>query len=59
MTKNHPTNQTVLDVSELKDALIQANKGSNGLNIKEKSKIFHSILDAIAKNKGYNLKLRR
>jgi hypothetical protein len=50
---------TVLELEELKKALNQAKRESDGLNIKEKSKILHSILDSIAlKNKHY-LKLRK
>lgn len=50
---------TVLELEELKEALNQANKESNGLDIKGKSKILHSILDDIALKKKYYLKLRK
>ena len=50
---------TVLDTNELKDALAKAKKDFKGMEIKEKSKIFHSILDEIAENKNYFLKLRK
>lgn len=50
---------TVLELGELKKALNQAKKESDGLNIKEKSKIFHSILDSIALEKKHYLKLRK
>lgn len=50
---------TVLDIEELKDALTKARKDSNGLEIKGKSKVLHSVLDEIAKRKNYWLKLRK
>ena len=50
---------TVLTIEELKGALIKASKDSNGLDIKSKSKILHSILDEIGQQKGYFLGLRK
>jgi len=50
---------TMLEPEELKDALIQAKKESDGMDMKEKSKILHSILDSIALKKKYYLKLRK
>jgi hypothetical protein len=50
---------TVLDVEELGGALTQARKESNGLDIKGRSKILHSILDNIASKKTYCLTLRK
>jgi hypothetical protein len=50
---------TVLEIEELKEALIQAKKESDGLDIKGKSKVLHSVLDDIAGNKSYYLKLRK
>jgi hypothetical protein len=50
---------TVLDLKGLRRALIQAKKESDGLDIKGKSKVLHSILDENAKKKGYCLKLRK
>lgn len=50
---------TVMELDELKDALAKAEKKSEGLGIKEKSKILHSILDDIAAKKNYCLKLRK
>ena len=50
---------TVLEIEELEEALNKAKKDSFGLEAKERSKIFHSILDKIAKRKNYYLKLRR
>jgi len=39
--------------------LDRAKKESEGLKIKEKSKLLHSILDEIAAEKNYLLKLRK
>ena len=50
---------TVLEIEELEEALNKAKKDSFGMEAKERSKIFHSILDKIAKRKNYYLKLRR
>lgn len=50
---------TVMETGELEEALTKANEDSDGLGISEKSKVLHSILEAIAKEKNYNLKLRR
>ena len=50
---------TMLDVEELKEALTRAQKESDGLDVKGKSKVLRSILDDIAKKKGYHLKLRK
>jgi TPP-dependent 2-oxoacid decarboxylase len=50
---------TVLEIEELQKALTEAKKQTTGSDIKEKSKIFHSILDALAKRKNYYLKLRQ
>ncbi len=50
---------TVLEIDELKEALAKAGKGSQGLAIKEKSKLLRSIIDEIAARKGYCLKLRK
>jgi hypothetical protein len=52
---------TVLELEELKEALAKAKKESEGIdnNIKEKSKLLHSILDDIASKKKYYLKLRK
>ncbi len=50
---------TVLDIEELKDAVIKAKKDSEGLSIKSKSEILHEILDEISKRKNITLKLRR
>ena len=50
---------TVLELNEVEDALKRAKEASSGLTIKEKSKLLHSIIDEIAKQKNYYLKLRR
>lgn len=50
---------TVLEIEELKAALVKAKKESKGLEIKEKSKSLHSLLDEIAIQKKYCLKLRK
>ena len=50
---------TVLEIDELKEALTKVRDGSKGLEIKEKYKLLHSILDEIAKQKNYCLKLRK
>jgi hypothetical protein len=49
---------TVLDMRELENALVEARGRSNGLVIAEKSKIMRLILDSIAENRNYYLKLR-
>ncbi len=49
---------TVLDVSELEEAILTANRLSSGLSLKEKAKVMHSVLDKISAEKGYLLKLR-
>ena len=50
---------TVLDIEELEEVLAHAKKESDGLYIKGKSKILHSILDDLSEKKGYYLKLRK
>jgi len=50
---------TVLGIEELEEALVKAKKNSIGLEIKSKSKVFHSILDELAEQKNYYLKLRK
>ena len=50
---------TVLEIDELKESLAKVKNDSNGLEIKEKSKLLHSILDEIAKQKKYYMKLRK
>jgi len=50
---------TVLDIKELKETITIAKKRADGLGIKEKSKVLHTILDDIAQTKNYCLKLRK
>lgn len=50
---------TILDARAIQDALNKARKLSIGLNVKEKSKILHSLLDEIAAKKGVNIGLRK
>ncbi len=51
---------TVLELEELKELLALSKKESDGIDdIKEKSKILHSILDNISLKKKYYLKLRK
>ena len=50
---------TVLEIEELSKALAEARKESSGLDTREKSKIMHSVLDAVADRKNYSLKLRK
>jgi len=49
----------VMDIEELDKALTQARKNSEGLGIKEKSGVLHAILDEIARQRHYYLKLRK
>ena len=50
---------TVLETGELEGALTKARKNSDGLAIKEKSGVLHALLDEIARQRNYYLKLRR
>ena len=50
---------TVLKIAELKDALTKAAAQSKNLQPNEKAKVMHAILDSLAKEKGYLLKLRK
>ncbi|HLE74722.1 MAG TPA: hypothetical protein VI864_01575 [Candidatus Bathyarchaeia archaeon] len=50
---------TVLGIEELKEALNEAKKKTQGLEIKEKSRILHSMLDELAEKKHNCLKLRK
>lgn len=50
---------TILEIDELKEALLKAQKDSYSLDIKSKAKILHSILDEIAQQKKYFLGLRK
>jgi hypothetical protein len=50
---------TVMETGELEEALAEAGKNSAGLEIKERSKVLHAILDEIARSRNYFLKLRK
>jgi len=50
---------TVLEIDELHKALRRAKQQTNNMELKQKTKILHSIIDQIAKEKGYVLKLRK
>ena len=50
---------TVLEIGELEEALEEATKRSEGLALKERSRLLHSMLDDIAARKDYNLNLRK
>ena len=50
---------TVMEIGESEEALTQAHTNSDGLEMKEKSKVLHSILDEIAEQRNYYLKLRK
>ena len=50
---------TVLEISELQEAFEEAEKRAAGLPIKEKAKVLHGLLDAVAARKGYLLKIRK
>ena len=49
----------ILKIEELRDSLSEARTQSVGLEIKQKSRVFHSILDAVARKRKYVLKLRK
>ncbi len=49
---------TVLEIRELENALAKAKARSSELRIVEKSKVMHLVLNEIARNRNYNLKLR-
>ena len=50
---------TVLEIEELEMVLAQAKQKSIGLDVKGKSRYLHFILDDIARQKNYFLKLRK
>lgn len=50
---------TVMEIKELKGALTTAARESEGTDIKARAKGLHSVLDEIAAQKGYVLKLRK
>jgi len=50
---------TVIEIEELEETLNKVKKDSLELEVKERSEIFHSILDELAERKNYYLKLRK
>jgi len=50
---------TVMEMNELEGALSEARKHSGGLGMKERSRVLHALLDEIARQRNYHLKLRR
>jgi hypothetical protein len=50
---------TVMDIPEIEQVIAQARYKYAGADIKTKSKALHAILDRIAQERGYNLKLRK
>ncbi|MFC1978968.1 DUF3795 domain-containing protein [Chloroflexota bacterium] len=50
---------TVMDKNESEQALEEVKQKSEGLDIKTKAELLHSILDDMAQEKGYLLKLRK
>jgi uncharacterized protein DUF3795 len=50
---------TVLNVDDIEKAIDEAKSKSRGLDIKEKAKLLHSILDNIASKNNISLKLRK
>ncbi len=53
------TAATVLESGELESVLENARAKSKGLDIKAKSEVMHSLLNEVADNRNYLLKLRR
>ena len=49
---------TVMDIEELEEALIKAKKNTNGMDLKSRARFLHSILNDIAGQKNYLLKLK-
>ncbi len=50
---------TVMDAREIARAITQAKDESAGRDVKERSKALHALFERIAKESGYNLKLRK
>ena len=50
---------TILEIGELERVLDEARAKSKELDLKEKSEVMHSLLNEIANNKKYLLKLRK
>lgn len=50
---------TILEIDELQEALSEAKERSQSLEIRDKSKVLHALLDSVGKRKNYLLKLRK
>ncbi len=50
---------TVMQAQELKNALAQAKQQATGLELKDRARVLHMLLDEIAAHKRYVLKLRK
>ncbi|MEW6506051.1 MAG: DUF3795 domain-containing protein [Chloroflexota bacterium] len=50
---------TVLETGELQRVLSEARDRSEGIDVREKSRLLHSLLDAVAAKRGYYLGLRK
>jgi hypothetical protein len=50
---------TVMDMDDLRSSLEEATTKSKSLNIKDRSRTMHTILDSIALKKGYHLSFRK
>ncbi len=50
---------TVMEIEELKAALSEARRTPAGMEMKERARAIHFLLDEIAETKGYILKLRK
>jgi hypothetical protein len=50
---------TVMDIAELRNALEEAEVTLKSMLTKDKSRIMHAVLDGIAQEKGYCLRLRK
>ena len=50
---------SVFSIQDLKGALSDAHQRSKGRDLKEKAAVLHSILDRMAEERGYDLKLRK
>jgi len=50
---------TVMEIRELKGAIAQARRKSQGMDLKAKAEVLRSILESVARENRYHLKLRR
>lgn len=50
---------TIMDIGELKELLNRTREVSNGWEVKEKARLLHGLLDALARKRGYCLRLRK